>query len=338
MSIIIKKRCILIVNFGGPRNIPEIESFLIALLTDKDVVRTQLPQFLHNILFTRIAKKRSLKISQDYASIGGKSPIYFDTEALAKVIAEKVSAQEDTQEVQTTSVITFHRYLPATHAPFRKAMRQETFDEIVVFPLFPQFTYATTGSIARWFSKNLNTTTVNKMRWIKSYPAHVKFIQSHSNAVSEFLQENGLKEEETLLLFSAHGLPQKFVEQADPYQEECHASFNAIIKHFPKARGVLSFQSKFGRGEWLRPYTSDISNNIRKVAGEKKNVVVIPISFTSDHIETLFEVEEEYLKPIREQGLNAFRVPALTLRKDWIDAIMSILEERNRCNNQMLIR
>jgi len=323
-----KKSCTLLVNFGGPRNLAETESFLCSLLTDKDVVRTNFPQFIHNFLFKRIAKKRAIKVRLDYESIGGKSPIYEDTEKLANIL-----------KVQNVSpIITFHRYLPATHASFIKEVQTSDYDEFIVFPLFPQFTYATTGSIARWFSRHLDDSIVNKMRWIKSYPDHPLFIHAHTIAINEFLIKNELTEENTLFLFSAHGLPQKFVLAGDPYQDECYTSFKAIMANFPLAKGLLSFQSKFGKGEWLRPYTSEISENINKIAENRKNVIIIPISFTSDHIETLFEIEDEYLPPIRKQGLNAFRVPALTSRKEWIEAIKAILQEKNQCNTQMLIR
>ncbi|MDR3623592.1 MAG: ferrochelatase [Chlamydiales bacterium] len=322
------KRCIILANFGGPRNLDEVEEFLKALLTDQDVVRTNLPQFLHTLFFNRIAKKRALKVRLDYESIGGKSPIYSDTEAIAEQLKSKLKE----------TIFTFHRYLPKTHSSFIQKLKNEAFDRYLIFPLFPQFTYATTGSIAKWFANHLETSLVNKIRWIKSYPSHPLFIKAHINAILDFLLKHSLKEEETYLLFSAHGLPQKFVLEADPYEDECYASYNSVMSYFPKAKGLLSFQSKFGKDEWLRPYTSDVCTDIANLAKGKKNVVVIPISFTSDHIETLFEVEQEYLPPIKKQGLNAYRVPALTLREDWIHAIINIIEDKNLCNNQMLVR
>lgn len=318
-------RCTLLVNFGGPRNLKEVESFLAALLTDKDVIRTKFPRIIHNLLFTRIAKKRALKVSLDYESIGGKSPIYEDTEKLAEILREE------------KTILTFHRYLPSTHELFIKKITTSSFEEIDVFPLFPQFTYATTGSIARWFSSHLPSSIVSKMRWIKSYPDHPLFVLAHRAHLLDFLKMHDLKEEETFFLFSAHGLPKTFVQEGDPYEEECRASFQAIMHYFPKTEGLLAFQSKFGKGEWLRPYMSELSLDILKLTN-KKNLIIIPISFTSDHIETLFEIEQEYLIPIRNQGIQALRVPALTLKKEWILAIKGILEQSGRCNTHDLVR
>jgi protoporphyrin/coproporphyrin ferrochelatase len=317
----------IIANFGGPRNIPEVQPFLTELLTDQDVIRTKMPQFLHRILFSRVAKKRALKVSHEYESMGGKSPIYADTEAVAEQLRKHL--QEP--------VVTFHRYLPATHPEFIEAIKKLICQEMRVFPMFPQFTYATTGSIARWFQRNLPREVVNKIRWVKSYPAHSLFIHAHQNHIRHFLEMHQLPKEETILLFSAHGIPQNFVAMGDVYEDECQASFNAVIRAFPTVLSRLSYQSLFGREEWLKPYTVDVCKEIHSWRQGRQHVVFVPISFTSDHIETLCEIERDYMSLIRDRNLNAYRVPALTLNPEWIQAILSILQQDNFCSNQMLI-
>jgi ferrochelatase len=306
----------LLVNFGGPRSISEIEPFLKELLCDRDVVRTKFPSFIHRLIFNNVAKKRALKIAADYEEIGGCSPIYFDTEKLAEKLSAKLHAQ----------VITFHRYLPATHASSLQKIEQAK--TVTVLPLFPQFSYATTGSIARFFSQ----LAPNKLRWIKSYAAHPAFISSYQNRIRECMK----CEEETLLLFSAHGLPAISTLEGDVYQSECELSVSKVMQAFPKAKSILSYQSKFGKGEWLRPYTNEICEEILQF--QRKTVIIVPISFTSDHIETLFEIEKLYLPVIRKAGLVAYRCPALNLEDDWIDALAQIANETNLCNTQMLVR
>jgi protoporphyrin/coproporphyrin ferrochelatase len=312
----------LLVNFGGPRDLEEVPSFLTSLLCDRDVIRTRFPTFFHNWFFTRIAKKRAAKIQVDYEEIGGRSPIYFDTEALGKALSERLKAP----------VYTFHRYLPATHAQSIKQIDQA--NELIVLPLFPQFCYATTGSIARFFSPYFP----QKLRWIKSYAGHPAFITSYQKRIASFLQENQLAEEETLLFFSAHGVPKKFIEEGDPYETECNLSYKEVMKAFPKAKGRLCYQSKFGRGEWLRPYTNEACEDILSWNEGRKQVVIVPISFTSDHIETLFEIEKLYLPIIREKGLKAYRCPALNLEPYWIDALAEIFKETSLQENHSLIR
>jgi ferrochelatase len=318
----------LIVNFGGPRSKAEISSFLRSLLTDQDVIRTKLPSPIHRWFFNRIADKRAMKISPDYDLIGGKSPIYEDTEAVAQMIREATHAR----------VLTFHRYLPETHEASIDAIHNAGHAEIRVFPMFPQFSYATTGSIARFFSRRLAYPVVKKMRWIKSYCAHPAYIKSMQNTIRDFLASHGIRQNEAILLFSAHGVPQDFIFTGDIYESECRLSYETIKKGFPEAVSQLSYQSKFGPGEWLRPYTNEICESVHEWNGGRKHVVFVPLSFTSDHIETLFEVEYQYMPLIRKRGLKAWRCPALNRRKEWIDAVIEIMFEHNLLANQMLVR
>lgn len=316
-----KKVATLIVNFGGPRSLEEIGSFLKELLTDRDVIRPRLPSFIHRFLFSEIARKRVKKVAKDYEKIGGKSPIFEDTEAIAAHL----------------SAFAFHRYLPETHAGFLETVKQLDAEELCIFPLFPQFSYATTGSIAHWFSTHLPPSLQQKLSWVPSYATHPAFIAAMRANLAAFISQKGLKEEELILLFSAHGLPQDFIDTGDPYQSHCEDSFKAIAEAFPRALSRLSYQSKFGRGEWIKPYTSDVCRDIEEWREGRETVVFIPLSFTSDHIETLFEVEELYLPLIEERGLKAYRCPALNLRSDWLEAIATILKTSERVRNNSLI-
>ncbi len=316
------------VNFGGPRHLDEIASFLTSLLQDRDVVRTRFPRLIHNWLFGRIARRRALKIREDYAEIGGRSPIYFDTENLAHALSQRLGAP----------VLTFHRYLPATHAEFLNAVQAIEAEEIRVLPLFPQFCYATTGSIARYFAQTLPPPIVRKLRWIKSYAAHPRFVSAYQTRIAQFLTEKQLAEKDTALLFSAHGIPQTFVDQGDLYESECILSYRKVMQAFPDVVGKLSYQSKFGPGEWLRPYTDETCRTAKEWVQNRKQIVIVPISFTSDHIETLFEIEKLYLPLLKEQGFDTYRCPALNLETYWLDALFEISQETLLCANQMLIR
>jgi ferrochelatase len=305
---------VLIVNFGGPRNLDEVEAFLEELLCDPDLIRTPFPKFFQDWFFKRVARKRAVKVRHDYAEIGGKSPIYFDTEALAKSLSLRAKRE----------VVTFHRYLRATHE------MEKLQEEFLVLPLFPQFSYATTGSAARCLAQ------CKKLSWIKSYETHPAFILAHQKRIESFLVEKSLVPEETILLFSAHGVPKKFVDEGDPYQKMCEATVQEVMKAFPKMLGKLSYQSKFGRGEWIRPYTDEACEQMGTWG--LKNCVIVPISFTSDHIETLFEIEKLYLPIIRAKGMNAYRCPALNQEPYWIDALVEILESPEFFSTQSLIR
>lgn len=309
-----KEYACILVNFGGPRNLEEIPSFLKELLSDQEVIRTPLPGFLHRLIFSRVARKRAQKIREDYALIGGKSPIYEDTEMLASALKKRLGVE----------VLSFHRYLKSTHAAFLLKLEQLSAKELRILPLFPQFSYATTGSIAKFFSQKISKDSLQKMFWIKSYPCHHNYIQSMEKVIRNFLSENSLSEEETLFLFSAHGLPEKFIATGDIYQKECETSFCYIKGLFPKVESLLSYQSQFGKEVWISPATETLCNTLTT---ERKNVVLIPLSFTSDHIETLFEIEHLYLPILRARGFSAFRCPALNQDENWIQSLTEIVND-----------
>ncbi|MES2121884.1 MAG: ferrochelatase, partial [Chlamydiota bacterium] len=254
-------RVYLIVNFGGPRDLGEVEEFLIALLTDQEVIQSSLPGFIHRLFFSWVAKRRSKRVLHDYAAIGGKSPIFEDTEALAQQLRETLKAP----------VITFHRYIPKTHLPFLAQMNAlEHCDEIRVFPLFPQFSYTTTGSIARWFKDHLPKTVTNKMHWIKSYPDDPLYLKAFATVIAECLDANSFLEEETVLLFSAHGLPQRYINNGDVYERECKLTAQKLSAHFPRAVSELCYQSQFGKELWLKPSTIETCNASGQWTGKYK--------------------------------------------------------------------
>lgn len=321
-----EKTGLVLVNFGGPRSVDEIEPFLIALLTDQDVICSSLPPFLHRLLFTWVAKRRAKKVRHDYEAIGGKSPIFDDTEAIAKALCQQFDGP----------IVAFHRYLPMTHPQFLKDIANfDGCNSILIFPLFPQFSYTTTGSIARWFSENLCAKMVGKFRWIKSYPSHMAFIKPFESIIRKCLDDHQMKEQETLFLFSAHGLPKRYICSGDPYQEECEKSFKELSAAFPNAVHQLCYQSLFGKEEWIRPYTLEFCQSINIPI---RNVVIVPLSFTSDHIETLYEIEQQYLPILKERGYHAVRCPAMNLCKDWINGIPQIVSSSYLLRNPMLIR
>ncbi|NDD57736.1 MAG: ferrochelatase [Chlamydiae bacterium] len=318
---------VLLVNFGGPRNIDEVPAFLKELLTDGDVIRTALPKWIQDVLFGYIAKKRSKKIAEDYMEIGGCSPIFEDTEWLAQSLRTK-----------GYEVLTYHRYLPATHDDFLTQAHQFIDEDTIVFPLFPQFSYATTGSIARWMQKHLCLRKSRSLGWIKSYSEHNSFINCFIKVIQECLKQNNLVPSQTLLFFSPHGLPVSYVFEGDIYKKECQKSYHHIMKAFPQSGSVVGYQSQFGKAEWVKPYTNVLSETIGEWNKEYPNVVFIPLSFTSDHIETLFEVEQQYLPAVKKNGFSAYRCPAFNRREDWSDAVSTIIQQSDLVSTQMLIR
>lgn len=317
----------LLVNFGGPRDLKEIAPFLNSLLNDEEVIWPIMPKFLHHLFFSYIAKKRAKTIVHDYEKIGNKSPIYEETEALAKILEKKMGIP----------IITFHRYLKETHAKTLKLLNSPEFTEIHVFPMFPQFSYATTGSGARFFFENLPRETLNKLKWIKSYPTEMPFVDLWQKILRRFLKNHSLLDKECFFIFSAHGLPKKFISGGDPYEMECQLTVNKVMKGFD-VPFKLAYQSQFGRDQWIGPATLELSRDILNYHQGRKNILFIPISFTSDHIETLFEIEETYMPIIRDKGLNVFRVKAPYSHEDFPDSIAKMLNDFVPFHTSMLVR
>ena len=201
--------------------------------------------------------------------------------------------------------------------------------------MFPQFSYATGGSCARFFEQNLCGRTLEKILWIPSYESHSAFIEAYKKQIKTHIQKNNLREEDVCLFYSCHGVPRKFVCFNDPYEKHCQLSYQALKAHFPHADHVLAFQSKFGKGEWLRPYTIDLVEKDLSWC-QKKHVLFVPLSFTSDHIETLHEIENEYIQPLKDKGIDAQRINSLSDDFSWV---CPIIEDRGpSVSNAMLIR
>ncbi len=298
--------CIL-ANFGGPRNLSEIEPFLTTLLTDYDVTGGIIPHRFHKQLFTFIAKRRAQKVRSQYAQIGGRSPIYQDTEKLAEALEARLRIP----------VIPFHRYLPETHSRTIKAIERYSSHSVWGLPLFPYFSYAVTGSMMRFF---LNQLPHMHIQWISHFGMHSEYLRCITEQIEGFLHKYGLPKEDTHLLFSAHSLPIQHIKKGDPYQKQCQLSYQCIADTL-QMKSTLCFQSKFGLGKWLQPATREICATFQ---GKERFVLIIPLGFISDHIETLYEIEHEYIPLLRAKGYKAMRVPAIYSSSTWIPSLEEI--------------
>lgn len=296
----------LLANFGGPRTSREIFSFLQALLTDRDVTGGGVPSLLHKPLFSFIAKCRTRRVAQQYAYLGGGSPIFQDTELLARNLSQELQA----------SVIPFHRYLPETHKNTLAAL-QESEGDIVGVPLFPHYTFAVTGSIIRFFLQHLPE---KPLAWITHFGVHPQFISCMQRHIEGCLQAHRITAEDCFFLFSVHGLPMRHIRLGDPYAQQCQASFEALLG---EKEGTLAFQSKFGIGAWLGPSTQEVC---RSLSTKKRYIVIVPFGFVSDHIETLYEIDHLYVPMLLQRGYKVVRVPAVNASASWVSSLAAIVK------------
>lgn len=305
-----EKKAILLLQMGGPNSLDLVKDFLFNLFKDKYII--QLPFFLQpfqGLLAKFISKKRAPEVAEQYKKIGGKSPILFETQAQAIALEKK------------TGIKTFiaMRYSSPFLAETFEEIRKLDLEELVVIPLYPQFSVATSGSsiyeCLDLFSKtgfDLKT----KIRYKGSWYKNNFFIELIARRIldqiiilkSRDLYDDGLK---TCILFSAHGLPVKYVERGDPYQKQVIKTVQLVMEKLKDLEPCflaheLCYQSRVGPVKWLEPSTEKA---IEALAMEGiENLIVVPISFVGDHIETLFEIGVTYKELAKSKGIKNFLV------------------------------
>jgi ferrochelatase len=309
---------VILLNMGGPDSLSAVRPFLARLLSDRELIRLPLASVTQPLFAWIVSRVRARKVSTYYEEIGGGSPIAELTDrqraALEALLAE-------TGGNFRVYVGMRYWYPLAKHAVLE--MKEDSVEQAVALPLYPQYCAATTGSslsdLRRW------------IRWagadiplaeVPSWPDHEGYIAALGEKITETISGAG-SSEGTYLLFSAHGVPKSFIDGGDPYQAETEKTVAAVMKRFSGIPHSISYQSRMGRTEWLKPDT--VEEVIRLGREGVRSLVVVPVSFVSDHIETLHELDIRLRETAREAGIPAFlRVPALNDSPAFIRALRDI--------------
>ena len=323
---------VLLMNLGGPERIKDVGPFLYNLFSDPEIIRLPIP-FFQKPLAWLISTLRSTKSQEAYLSIGGGSPLRRITEQQARELQSKLRENG----IDATTYIAMRYWHPFTESAIAD-IKADGIDQVVVLPLYPHFSISTSGSSFRELKKlRDNDKDFRKIpiRCIRSW-----FNQSgYINAMVELISEQILLCESPSnahVFFTAHGVPKSYVEEAgDPYKkqiEDCVSLIVSELKNSLKFRNphTLSYQSRVGPEEWLKPYTEDVLEDLGKANIEE--LVVVPISFVGEHIETLQEIDIEYKEIAANAGIKHFRrVRALNTNPTFInglnDLVISCLEE-----------
>ena len=328
---------ILLLNLGGPEKLDDVQPFLYNLFADPDIIR--LPgalQFLQAPLAALLSNSRAPKSREAYESIGGGSP-------LRRITDEQASALRDSLlgKGQEAKVYVGMRYWKPFTEDAVEQIKADGITKLVVLPLYPQFSISTSGSSLRLLEQIFGDDEYLQREMthtvIPSWYQRPGYVRSMAELIAAEIRKPDSafdSPEEPIVFFSAHGVPVSYVEDAgDPYKEEMEECVRLIVDELKKMGvrndHVLAYQSRVGPVEWLKPYTDDV---IREL-GEKgtKAMVAVPISFVSEHIETLEEIDMEYRELAEESGVEKWgRVPALdtdpTFIDDLADAVMESLE------------
>jgi len=309
------KKAIILFNLGGPDNLDAVEPFLFNLFNDPSIIN--LPGLFRYPLAKFIAKKRAPISKAIYAKMGGKSPILEETQRQAKAIEKSLEEEKD----EYKCFIVMRCWNPRAKEIIKK-VKEFNPNQIILLPLYPQYSNATSGSsIKEWLDlckiENINTET----KIICCYPTEKDFILSHVNLIKEKIELEKLAE--TILIFSAHGLPVNKIKDGDPYQWQVEHTVKELVKKLAinNLNYILSYQSRIGPLKWIGPSTEKI---IKEEAKKQKIIIVVPVAFVSEHSETLVELDIEYKKLAVENGSKEYiRIPALTCAQDFINSLKS---------------
>ncbi len=307
-------------NFGGPASLQEVSPFLQEILTDPNAIQLPVPHVAQNLLMGTIGRLRAKKVAPEYQNMGGKSPIL---ESSAK---QNAALQQELQQRNfSIKVYDAYRYVRGHAAQTAQQILEDGIEKLLLLPMYPHFCYATTGSSVEQMLQELKKFNYQgEVSCVRSYPESPKYVQTLQDLVEQSIQQNKLDPSDTVILCSAHGLPQSYVDDGDPYQVELLATIKQLQLRLPAWRFELSFQSKVGPAQWLTPATDDAISDLAKEG--IPNVLVIPISFVNDHLETLVELDETYFEMAREQGINPFRTAPIETHPQFISLLADEVE------------
>lgn len=313
---------VLLLNLGGPEQLEDVRPFLFNLFSDPEIIRLPFP-WLQRPLAWLIATTRSNKSQENYKQIGGGSPLRQITEEQAQALQAEL--QQKGQEAQI--YVGMRYWYPFTEEAIAR-IKRDGIEKLIILPLYPQFSISTSGSSFRlleqlWqedpgFRRIQHTV-------IPSWYDRPGYLAAMADLIAQQLDQFP-HPDEVHIFFSAHGVPVSYVKEAgDPYQQEIEACTSLIMQTLNRPNAhTLAYQSRVGPVEWLKPYTEEAIADL--AAQGVQNLLVVPISFVSEHIETLQEIDIEYRHVAEEAGIQNFqRVPALNTHPVFIESLAEMV-------------
>ena len=317
---------VLLMNLGGPERIQDVGPFLYNLFSDSEIIRLPLPAFQKPLAWL-ISSLRSKKSQKAYLSIGGGSPLRRITEQQAR----ELQSQLRQRGIDATTYVAMRYWHPFTESAVAD-LKADGVTQVVVLPLYPHFSISTSGSSFRELLRLRQSDSDFKqlsMRCIRSWYDNTGYIRAMAELISKKIKMCDIPQD-AHIFFSAHGVPRSYVEEAgDPYQSEIEKSASLIISDLENLLGyknpfTLAYQSRVGPEEWLKPYTEDLIEQLGR--NKTRDLIVVPISFVSEHIETLEEMDIEYRNLAIKYGITNFRrVRALDTYPLFIEGLADLV-------------
>lgn len=310
------RRAVVLMNLGGPDSIAAVRPFLFNLFNDPAIIR--LPGLLRWCLARLIAWRRAVVAEAIYAQLGGSSPLLKNTEAQARAV-------EMALDDGTRCFVAMRYWHPLT-AETVAAVKSWEAEEIVCLPLYPQYSTTTTASsLALWRREATRQGLGQPMRYIEAYPVAAGLIDALAAQIRPLLARAVREHAKVRLLLSAHGLPLKIVAAGDPYPDQVARTAAAVGQALglEEADWVVCYQSRVGPLAWLAPSVDD---ELHRAAADGVAVVVAPISFVSEHSETLIELDRDYRRVAAECGVPGYyRAPTVGTDPRFIAALAELV-------------
>ena len=313
-----RKIAVVLFNLGGPDGQDSVRPFLFNLFRDKAII--DLPAIARYPLAALISTTRTKLAQANYAIMGGGSPLLPETEKQARALESDLSVRFP--DAETRCFIAMRYWKPLTDQTAR-AVKAFAPDEVVLLPLYPQFSTTTTGSsLKAWAAAYAGP---GRLSTVCCYPTDEAFIQAHADLIQAAYDKAG-RPAPARLLFSAHGLPEKVIEGGDPYQQQIEATAAAVVARLGEGWDWrVTYQSRVGPMKWIGPSTEV---EIKAASEQGLALVITPIAFVSEHIETLVELDHEYREVATKAGCPAYvRVPALGVSPGFVGGLGHIVQD-----------
>ncbi len=303
---------------GGPDTLEDVRPFLYNLFSDREIIRLG-PAFLQRFLAWIISRRRTPKSRAIYAKIGGGSPLKDITLRQAKALQEAL--RQDGEYIVTIAM----RYWPPFADDAIRELLTAGIDRLIALPLYPHYSRATSGSSLSHLGQNLQRLAPDlPFTSISSWPSQDHYIKALVENIAMGLRSFGTQSVE--IVYSAHSLPVSFIRTGDPYVEHLEQTVAAIERSLHK-RGRICYQSRSGPVEWLSPSTPEMLESLAEEGC--KNILMVPISFVSDHVETLYEIEILYREQAAQLGMNLQACASLNTNPLFIQSLRSlVLQEK----------
>jgi protoporphyrin/coproporphyrin ferrochelatase len=314
-----KKIGVVLFQLGGPDSLGAVSPFLYNLFCDPDIIQLPMGWLLRKPLARFIVWRRLDHVRHAYQEIGGRSPIGLLTERQARALEGALAPQADAR-----AVIAMRYWHPTTQEAIKK-LCDFAYDELVLLPLYPQYSFATTRSSLKEWNRCFRPDG-RPVRMIEHFFSHPQYIEALVEKISVTLTHFDNPEQATLL-FSAHSLPVSYIERGDPYQNQIVETVRLVMQagKWPNRR-ILCYQSKVGRQKWLEPSLLDTITACAQSG--QKHLVVCPVAFVTEHIETLHEINIEARKEAGKQGIEQFEmVPSLNDSPLFISALADLVRK-----------